>query len=109
MYSVDYDEGAIRDYLDRVRWLRKQQVAQKVISDFVSEIEGLEADISADGNRFPVIDGSRAKGDAIYKAEPTRKHKYSLIFILEGKKAYILAVAAPERRPGYWLKRVIKP
>jgi hypothetical protein len=73
------------------------------ILDFVQDIEALEKEIL----RHPGLRVALGAPPGFFRVGPSRIYSYSLIYRLRDGDAYIIAVAAPQRRPLYWKGRTI--
>ncbi len=73
------------------------------ISDFVQDIEALEEKIL----RHPGLRAAPGAPPGFFRVGPSRIYSYSLIYRLRDGDAFVVAVAAPQRRPLYWKRRTI--
>ena len=74
------------------------------ISDFLQDIASLENEI----HLHPGLRHVSGAPDGFFRVGPSPIYSYSLIYRLREGNAYIIAVAAPGRRPLYWVKRKIQ-
>jgi hypothetical protein len=73
------------------------------ISDFLHDIQRLEEEIRLHPGLRPVPHGP----PEFFRVGPSRIYSYCLIYRLREGDAYIIAVAAPQRRLFYWIRRKI--
>ncbi len=73
------------------------------IADFLHDIEKLEGEIRLHPGLRRVPNGPQG----FFRVGPSPIYSYSLIYRLRDGDAYIIAVAAPQRRPLYWIRRKI--
>jgi hypothetical protein len=73
------------------------------VSDFLQDIACLENEILAHPGLRPVPGAPLG----FFRVGPSPIYSYSLIYRLREGDAYIIAVAAPGRRPLYWAGRRI--
>jgi hypothetical protein len=73
------------------------------VSDFLLDIAYLENEIRA----HPGLRPAPKAPVGFFRVGPSPIYSYSLIYRLRDRDAYVIAVAAPGRRPHYWVKRRI--
>jgi len=75
----------------------------RVVANFIEEIESAEKAILRNPNGFPFV-----YGKTLYRRfGPTKIYRFTVIYQSAGNDLYILAIAHPARRPGYWIRRRI--
>ncbi|MEJ0000571.1 MAG: hypothetical protein WDO13_16265 [Verrucomicrobiota bacterium] len=71
------------------------------VSDFLEDIARLEKEILQHPGLRPVPGAP----PGFFRVGPSAIHSYRLIYRLREGDAYVVAVAAPQRRPFYWKRR----
>jgi len=71
------------------------------VSDFLQDIAHLEKEIHVHPGQRP----ARGAPAGFFRVGPSPIYSYSLIYRLRDGDAYVVAVAAPGRRPLYWVRR----
>ena len=74
------------------------------IWDFLHDIQRLEDEIRLHPGLRRVPNGP----PEFFRVGPSPVSSYSLIYRLRDGDAYVIAVAAPQRRPFYWTRRKIQ-
>jgi hypothetical protein len=72
-----------------------------VPGDFTKEIEEAVARIGANPHRFPFY------SQGVRYCGPTQQFHYRLYFCDSGSEIMVLAIANPQRKPGYWKRRKV--
>jgi plasmid stabilization system protein ParE len=92
--------AAQKEFDRKVEYLRIHGLLFNAADLFVDEIERALEQIQDDPgkNRMP---GARN----YYRVGPTERFSYSLIYQISDQTIEVLAIAAPQRRPGYWKRR----
>lgn len=92
--------AAQKEFDRKVDYLRKNGLLPNAADLFVDEIERGLDQIRNDPGK------SRMPGSSDYcRVGPTERFSYSLIYQFSGETIEVLAIAAPQRRPGYWKRR----
>jgi hypothetical protein len=73
------------------------------VSDFLEDISFLENEIRI----HPGLRTAQGAPSGFFRVGPSPIYSYSLIYRLREGDAYVIAVAAPGRRPLYWSRRRI--
>lgn len=92
---------AARTEFDRkVEYFRRRGLLFNSAELFVDEIEQALGEIVDEPGkcRMPGVPG-------YFRVGPTERFSFSLIYRLEGDEIHVIAIAAPQRRPGYWRRR----
>ena len=88
------------------RWanfLFRRPYTTQVVAEFVDEIEDAFAKIRDHPDRYPL------EGYSDYrKFGPTPKHHFKVIYTVRDGVTWIVAIAHPARRVGYWSRRKLK-
>jgi plasmid stabilization system protein ParE len=94
--------AAQKEFDRKVDYLLQNGLLPNSAELFVDEIErGLDEIKKHPGkNRMP---GS----PNYYRVGPTERFSYSLIYQIGETALEVIAIAAPQRRPGYWKKRKV--
>ncbi|MEI9998836.1 MAG: type II toxin-antitoxin system RelE/ParE family toxin [Verrucomicrobiota bacterium] len=92
--------AAQKEFDRKVDYLDEKGILPNAADLFVDEIErGLDEIRNAPGKRKML--GARG----YYRFGPTERFYYSLIYQITGDTIEVLAISAPQRRPGYWRRR----
>jgi hypothetical protein len=95
--------AAKEEYLNSIRWMIAHHYDRHALARFIDEIETGFVAIDRRPTDFPA-DPSGRPGWRFYG--PTDTFRYVLRFIEDIRgKPYVMAVNAPQRRPGYWKNR----
>jgi hypothetical protein len=92
-----------RNEFDRkVEYFRRRGLLFNSAGLFVDEIEEALRDILAEPGkrRMPGLPG-------YFRVGPIARFSFSLIYRMAGDEIHVIAIAAPQRRPGYWKRRKI--
>jgi plasmid stabilization system protein ParE len=92
--------AAQKEFDRKVDYLHAKGILPNAADLFVDEIErGLDEIRNSPGKRK--IPGTRG----YFRVGPTERFSYSLIYQISGDTIEVLAISAPQRRPGYWKRR----
>jgi len=99
MKAVEYHPLAFEELIDSAEYYEAR--AELLGESFLDEVERAVADVSESPERWPYIllNSRRRLLD---------RFSYSVVFLVEAERIYILAVMHQRRRPGYWRKRLNK-
>jgi len=92
--------AAQKEFDRKVDYLRKKGLLLNAADLFVDEIERALDQIRNDPSKSRML-GART----YYRVGPTERFSYSLIYQISDEAIEVLAIAAPQRRPGYWKRR----
>jgi len=101
--KIFYIPAAEVEYDKKLERIALRPFTTHSISDFLEDIARLENDILAHPGLRPA--GGAPPG--FFRVGPSPIYSYHLIYRLRDGDAYVVAVAAPGRRPRYWIKRTI--
>jgi hypothetical protein len=101
--KINYVRAAEMEYERKLARIALQPFTTHSLSDFVRDIHALEDEILA----HPGLRVAPGAPPGIFRVGPSRIYSYSLIYRLGDGDAYVIAVAAPQRRPLYWKRRTI--
>jgi mRNA-degrading endonuclease RelE of RelBE toxin-antitoxin system len=92
--------AAQKEFDRKVDYLRENGLLPNAADLFVDEIERALEQIRNDPGkrRMPGTQG-------YYRLGPTERFSYSLIYQISDDTLEVLAISAPQRRPGYWKPR----
>ena len=91
---------AQREFEVKIRWLKERGYLINSAEIFYDEIQAGLEDL-----RSRVHHRELADAPGYYRLGPTRTHSYSLIYTMQDGAIHLVAIAAPQRRPGYWKRR----
>ena|ERR1700761_5575983 len=100
MNSIIIHPLAQGEFERKISWLKKHGYLVNAPARFQEEIQEAFRELSQKTQHRGV-----AKVPGCYRLGPTRTFRYSLIYQWSGTTIYLVAIAAPERRPGYWRRR----
>lgn len=86
----------------KIKWLKKHGYLVNAPAMFYEEIQEALHKLSQLGHHREIV-----KVPGYYRLGPTRTFRYSLIYQRSETTIYLVAFAAPQRRPGYWRRRKI--
>ena len=92
--------AAQKEFDRKVDYLRKNGLLLNAADLFVDEIERALDQIRNDPGKS-LMPGARN----YYRVGPTERFSYSLIYQISGETIEVLAISAPQRRPGHWKRR----
>ena len=97
MKPVEFHPLAYDELIDSAEYYEAQ--VKLLGESFLDEIERAVADVSESPERCPyfLLNSRRRLLD---------RFPYSLVYLVETERIYILAVMHQRRRPGYWRKRL---
>jgi hypothetical protein len=100
--SIIIHPFAQKEFERRIVWLKKRGYLVNSAEIFHSEIqEALDQLVRQEHHReIPDAPG-------YYRVGPIRTHRYSMIYKMKENTIYLVAFAAPQRRPGYWRRRKV--
>jgi hypothetical protein len=102
MNSIVIHPLAQGEFERKIRWLKKHGYLINAPKIFNDEIQKAFLELGRRAHHRAI-----APNSGYYRLGPTRRFRYSLIYQLSGTTIYLVAIAAPERRPGYWRGRKI--
>jgi hypothetical protein len=91
---------AQKEFERKIRWLKKYGYLVDSAGAFHHEIEAALSDLAGRTHHREIV---RTPG--YYRFGPTPTFRYSLIYKIVETHVHLVAMAAPERRPGYWKRR----
>ena len=97
--KVRLHSGAKKDFDDAVR--HYAAIRPELAERFINEVNAGFDKIIQEPTRWRVVGGD-------VRRVLTRVFPFSLLYIIEGEIAYIVAVAHNSREPGYWVSRLGK-
>ena len=99
MKAVEYHPLAYEELIDSAEYYEER--AELLGESFLDEVERAVADVSESPERWPyfLLNSRRRLLD---------RFPYSVVYLVEAERIYILAVMHLRRRPGYWRKRLNK-
>ena len=97
MKLVEYHPLALEELIDSAEYYEAR--AELLGESFLDEVERAVADVSESPERWPyfLLNSRRRLLD---------RFPYSIVYLIETERIYILAVMHQRRRPGYWRKRL---
>ena len=97
MKAVEYHPLAFEELIDSAEYYEAR--AELLGESFLDEVERAVADVSESPERWPyfLLNSRRRLLD---------RFPYSIVYLIETERIYILAVMHQRRRPGYWRKRL---
>jgi hypothetical protein len=101
--KIFYVRAAEAEYERKLESIALRPFTSHSVRDFIEDIEALEAEILL----HPGLRRAPGAPPGIFRVGPSRVYSYSLIYRLRAGDAYVIAVAAPQRRPLYWRHRAI--
>ena len=94
--------AAQKEFDRKVEYLRRKGLLPFSAELFVDEIEEALAEMKKHPGKF------RLPGSLNYfRVGPTARFSYSVIYQISDACLEVIAIAAPQRRPGYWRRRRI--
>jgi plasmid stabilization system protein ParE len=94
--------AARKEFDHTVDYLHQKGLLPNAAELFIDEIESGLDEIKKHPGK------SRMPGAPnYYRIGPTPRFSYSIIYQINGAALEVIAIAAPQRRPGYWKKRQI--
>ena len=93
---------AQKEFERQILWLKKHGYLINSAEIFYNEIQTSLDDLGKRTHHRKIIDAP-----GYYRVGPTPTYSYSLIYKIVGSEIHLLAIAAPQRRPGYWKGRQI--
>ena len=101
---IFYIRAAELEFESKLQRIAQRPFTTHSVSDFLQDIAHLE-------NEVRIHPGLRRVSGApagFFRVGPSPIYSYSLIYRLRDQDAYVVAVAAPGRRPLYWNRRRIQ-
>jgi plasmid stabilization system protein ParE len=97
MKAVEYHPLAFEELIDSAEYYEAR--AELLGESFLDEVERAVADVSESPERWPyfLLNSRRRLLD---------RFPYSIVYLIETDRIYVLAVMHQRRRPGYWRKRL---
>jgi hypothetical protein len=99
--KIIYIPAAAREFEEKLERIAKNPFTTHSLQDFLDDIQDLEHKIRDHPGDRPVLGASVGW----FRVGPSKIYSYSLIYRLREGNAYIIATAAPARRPLYWSHR----
>ena len=93
---------AKKEFEGKILWFKKYGYQINSSAIFYQEIQAALDDLGKRTHHRPLTNTS-----GYYRVGPTPTHSYSLIYRIVGDEIHLLAIAAPQRQPGYWKRRKI--
>ncbi len=100
MNSIAIHPLAKTEYERKIVWLKRNGILLNAAELFAGEIEAALDELAQLTHHRPV-----QKMPGHVRIGPTPKFRYSLIYQVEDASLNVVAIASPERRPGYWRRR----
>jgi plasmid stabilization system protein ParE len=102
MMNVVIHPAARKEFDRKVEYLRLNGILPDAAELFVDEIERALEEIQKHPGkkRMP-------RSSSYYRFGPTERFAYSLIYRIGKDALEVIAIAAPQRRPGYWKRRKV--
>lgn len=97
--KVEFHPNAEREFIEASRYYETQ--VPGLGESFISELEQLKNLLS----RYPELGSGTAKN---LRRLTFPRFPYSLIYAVESKRLWVVAIAHQQRKPGYWNKRFPK-
>jgi len=98
---IFYLRAAELEYERKLARIALRPFTTHSISNFIRDIQALEEEILL----HPGLRSAPGASPGIFRVGPSRIYSYSLIYRIRDGDAYVIAVAAPQRRPLYWKRR----
>jgi hypothetical protein len=98
---IIYIPAAVREFEEKLERIAKNPFTTHSVQDFLDDMSQLETEIMQHPGQRPVLGAD----PGWFRVGPSRVYSYSLIYRLKNGNAYVVAAAAPTRRPFYWLRR----
>jgi len=95
---IAYHVEAIREADSAAAYYFKND--PRVVHDFLEALERVMAEIQAAPHRWP------CEGKTSARRRHLKRFPYTIFYLNEPEKIFILAVAHTSRRPGYWKTRI---
>lgn len=97
MMEIAYHPLALEELINTAEYYEAQ--VELLGENFLDEVERAVADLSESPERWPyfLLNSRRRLLD---------RFPYSIVYLIETERVYILAVMHQRRRPGYWRKRL---
>jgi hypothetical protein len=86
----------------KISWLKKHGYLVNAPAMFYDEMQATLRELSQLAHHRAILNAP-----GYYRLGPTPTFRYSVIYQVMGTTIYLVAFAAPERRPGYWRRRKI--
>lgn len=104
--SYGIHPAAREEYLSAIRWMKEHHYDVRALARFIDEIETGFIAIDNCPQELPEDPCGRL-GWRVYG--PTESFRYIIRFIedIHGEP-YVMAINAPQRRPGYWKNRRVR-
>jgi hypothetical protein len=93
---------AQKEFERQIQWLKKYGYLVNSADIFYNEIQAALDDLGSRTHHPEVADAP-----GYYRVGPTPTYSYFLIYKMVENEIHLLAIAAPQRRPGYWKRRKI--
>jgi hypothetical protein len=94
--------SAQKEFERQILWLKKYGYLVNSAEVFYNEIQAALDDLGRRTHHREIVDAH-----GYYRVGPTPIFSYSLIYRVVENQIHLLAIAAPQRRPGYWKRRKI--
>ncbi len=95
MNSIIIHPQAQSEFERKIGWLKKHGYLVNAPAMFYDEIQEAFLELSQRTHHREI-----AKSPGYFRLGPTKTFRYSLIYRVSGATVYLVAIAAPERRPG---------
>jgi hypothetical protein len=101
--NIFYLRPAELEYEQKLARIALRPFTTHSVVDFIEDIQTRKNEIRT----HPGLRAVPGAPPGYFRAGPSRLHSYSLIYPAAEGNAYVIAVAAPQRRPLYWKGRTI--
>jgi len=101
--KIIYTPLAAREHDEKLERIARQPFTTHAVKDFLDDIAFLEQRILAQPGQRRVP----GAGPGWFRVGPSPIYSYFLIYRLQEGNAYVVATAAPARRPLFWIRRKI--
>jgi hypothetical protein len=98
---IFYIPAAEFEYDRKLERIAQRPFTTHSVADFVEDIAHLESEIRS----HPGLRHVSGAPKGFFRVGPSPIYSYGLIYRLRRGDAYVVAVAAPGRRPLYWVRR----
>jgi plasmid stabilization system protein ParE len=92
--------AAQKEFDRKVDYLHRKGILANAAELFVDEIEQALVQIQLEPGKQKM---PRAPG--YFRVGPTKRFSYNVIYQVTGDTIEVIAISAPQRRPGYWKRR----
>jgi hypothetical protein len=100
---ISYIPAAEFEHDNKLERIAQRPFTTHAVSDFLQDITFLENEMRVHPGLRPVLGAP----SGFFRVGPSPIYSYTLIYRLRDGDAHVVAVAAPGRRPFYWVRRKI--